>query len=600
MESRRFIAFTLLFFPLTVLPGAEKPTEKKPATAGVPNSTMLVINRLAAWYESDGEQERIPGSGNAGLYYPAGTTATAIYCAGVLWSGLFYDGQLPVLRMNGQAYNSGTKPGAILGIRTGVSEDPNAPGVRIWRIRRFYQNADLTQDASYMYHVARGEVTPQMISDLRTQFEIDWKEWPAAKGAPFYDHDGDGVYTPRFNTNGDPVLYPDADEPGLAGADEVVWYACNDLGVAEPWDCPEAGIEEQTTVWGYARDDAIGNIIFKRHRLMYKGGSSTADTAHIEQMYFGIFVDTDLGDWSNDYPGCDTVLNMGYTYNGMPTDAMYQPLGLVPPAIGYLLLEGPRVRTDSSGDLATYDFKTIRGYRNLPMTAFFGHVTGERYSDPPYSYTGAIEWNQMMRGFPPQPAGPPDPPRINDPLTGLPTQFWFPGDPVARTGWLASTLDPPGDSRFFMFSGPFSMAIGDTQEVVVADVGGSGLNYLSSVAAMKWNAMNAVQFFSFLLTPTGVKEPQPSDRAETFALEPNYPNPFNPGTTIGYQIKERGYVTMKVYDVLGREVAVLVNGVEVPGRKTVRFNGTDLATGVYFYRLTAGGMSQTRKMLLLR
>jgi hypothetical protein len=85
-----------------------------------------------------------------------------------------------------------------------------------------------------------------------------------------------------------------------------------------------------------------------------------------------------------------------------------------------------------------------------------------------------------------------------------------------------------------------------------------------------------------------------------FALEQNYPNPFNPTTNIEYQIPNANQVALKVFDVLGREVARLVNEVKQPGTYTVQFDGSDLTSGVYFYRLIADEYVLQRKMLLLR
>jgi hypothetical protein len=87
---------------------------------------------------------------------------------------------------------------------------------------------------------------------------------------------------------------------------------------------------------------------------------------------------------------------------------------------------------------------------------------------------------------------------------------------------------------------------------------------------------------------------------EEFSLEQNYPNPFNPVTTINYQLPTESHVMLKVFDVLGHEVAMLVNGVEEPGYKSVIFNANNLASGVYYYRLKAGNYLETKKVLLLR
>jgi hypothetical protein len=87
-----------------------------------------------------------------------------------------------------------------------------------------------------------------------------------------------------------------------------------------------------------------------------------------------------------------------------------------------------------------------------------------------------------------------------------------------------------------------------------------------------------------------------------FALYQNYPNPFNPTTLIQYSLPvgTRHAVSLRVYDLLGREVAVLVDEQKVPGSYSVAFNARGFASGVYFYRLRAGGFVETRKLILLR
>ena len=86
----------------------------------------------------------------------------------------------------------------------------------------------------------------------------------------------------------------------------------------------------------------------------------------------------------------------------------------------------------------------------------------------------------------------------------------------------------------------------------------------------------------------------------TYTLSQNYPNPFNPSTTISYQLPAYSMVTIKVYDILGREVETLVNEEKEAGYYSIDFNGSDLPSGVYFYKLTAGNFISTRKMLLLK
>ena len=85
-----------------------------------------------------------------------------------------------------------------------------------------------------------------------------------------------------------------------------------------------------------------------------------------------------------------------------------------------------------------------------------------------------------------------------------------------------------------------------------------------------------------------------------FGLDQNYPNPFNPSTTIKYELPRTSQVNLVVYDILGREVSVLVNEIREAGFHEVNFNGSSLATGVYFYQLQAGNFVATKRFLLLK
>jgi hypothetical protein len=85
-----------------------------------------------------------------------------------------------------------------------------------------------------------------------------------------------------------------------------------------------------------------------------------------------------------------------------------------------------------------------------------------------------------------------------------------------------------------------------------------------------------------------------------FQLFQNYPNPFNPSTTIQYHLSQPANVKLKVYDVLGIEIRQLMNEFQTAGNHSVEFNAADLPSGIYFYRLESGGISLSRKMILLR
>ncbi len=91
--------------------------------------------------------------------------------------------------------------------------------------------------------------------------------------------------------------------------------------------------------------------------------------------------------------------------------------------------------------------------------------------------------------------------------------------------------------------------------------------------------------------------PNSSERLDRFTLQQNYPNPFNPSTSITYELAHAAEVNLAVYDLLGREIAILVNGREAPGRHSVQWNAGKLPSGVYYYRLQTGRFMDVKKMI---
>lgn len=117
-------------------------------------------------------------------------------------------------------------------------------------------------------------------------------------------------------------------------------------------------------------------------------------------------------------------------------------------------------------------------------------------------------------------------------------------------------------------------------------------------AVSNWDNTLGNYIFRNTLPPVAVRES--GGEAYTFELTQNYPNPFNPVTNLQFTIHNCQLTTVKVYDMLGREVATLVNEVKQPGTYTVQWNASGLASGVYLYRLTAGTLVQMRKLVLLK
>jgi hypothetical protein len=262
------------------------------------------------------------------------------------------------------------------------------------------------------------------------------------------------------------------------------------------------GLEVQRTIWAYNRPGALGNTIFISYKFINKSG------VPLDSVYVSQWADPDLGYAGDDATGCDTTRSIGYVYNGAAIDANFANLGLPPPAVGFDFFQGPLV-PGSSSDSAIFDLKYVNGKKNLPMTAFDFFINGNStYSDPNLNSNGpdgTPQWYNLMRGLISTKGTP-----FSPSVTGG-SIFCYPGDPVTGVGPTfigPAAVAAPGDVRMCLNSGPFSMATGDTQQVVVAAVVGLGSDYLSSISVLRSYDDNAQDAYNQLFQ-LAVPPPQP-------------------------------------------------------------------------------------------
>ena len=173
---------------------------------------------------------------------------------------------------------------------------------------------------------------------------------------------------------------------------------------------------------------------------------------------------------------------------------------------------------------------------------------------------------------------------------------------------LMTYYPPPAGMDWYVYQGPLQNWIGtDTNYVSVTvnmTAGAAGqydLGYFTSTADYNFGSPTETDISlgnSLTVGTVGIEDDRP--QLTDFALEQNYPNPFNPSTTIRYSVKTSSDVKLTVFDVSGKEVAQLVKGTKEAGSYEVNFDATNLTSGVYVYRLTAGNYSETRKMMLVR
>jgi len=565
----------------------EKDKGKKPVvfkTALDPFQSILNINNTTMWVTGEGFHDWVVASGWNGAF-PNGTQVGAIFAEGILWGGKVYDGTDPVVRVDGNTYGTGC-----------------APMIRLFRVRPDFLTGNITADVATFLNIPVGQVSASDIQMVRDQYQKDWNEWPARiespygnQGAPYKDVDKNGKYDPAI------------DIPGIPGASQTLFIKYNDDLSASNYGSNPIGLEVSETYWAYSYSGALGNVIYKKVDLIYKGIPEASPNSRIEDMYIVQWADPDVGTSSDDFAGCDTTLNLGYAYNSGPTDGVYAGIGLPVPAVGYDFLQGVSKYTGDPNDSAMYNLQWRKGYKYInskPMSSFVYFAAGGTWEDPDFNYSGTLQFYNLMRGSLPRPEYPtytPFPAAVVDYTAE--GAYLLPGDPVTGSGKLDGDVDATGDRRIMVTNGPISMNLGDTAQVVVALVYGMGTDNLSSVTALKTNDATAQIVFDQLFQLPSLEPPKVEtsnldnkvilnwgNDAANLALIENYKD--RGYTFEGYEVYQlpsqssslSDGVLLNTYDVINEIKAVYdtiidPNGVAIP---VLTANGTDKGIQRYY------------------
>ncbi len=521
-----FILFTVLCFIMQTEPARAKEigrVKKLPLnllkTTGMVNQSMINIGNFGYWFSHNGISAHNPYTGDQGGIYPRGT-AGVIYTDGLLWGGMVRDPdpQKPQIRVGGNTFNNGTQPGSW-------GMNPNDERARIYRIRMdwaYLTHEQLEQEAVELFNVQSGKATKAMTEELAAQYRQDWKEWPVDLGAPYYDVNENGIYDPVLDDDGMPViaefdadgqLIAGGDYPGLANADQVLYFVVNDDNEEKTIGLngsPPIGIELQTTAWAYNQPaSSLGQIIFKRYKIINKSAFV------IDSLYFSQWSDPDIGNYGNDLVGCDTTRNLMFAYNAYRNDNIFSNYNLAPPAVGYDFLQGPIV--PSPGDTAIFNFSKLPGFKNLSMTSFYHHIYDYRPEPPIPGYDMTLRWYSSMMGFKPTVDLSDLKPLtvLTGPNAGQPTKFPLSGDPTKETSETADLdgyVHNPGDRRMSVSNGPITMQPGAAQEIIVAVLGGLGVDNLESLTSLQLNDFIAQLAYNTMFTSIPKGPPPPKVR----------------------------------------------------------------------------------------
>lgn len=496
-----------------------------------------------------------------GFEWPKGTGEFAIFSAGLTIAAKV-NGQL---RMASEFFKGECRPGYILD-SAGIPVVKTDSLFRFWKVKRS--------------------------DNLFNSF--DWAHWEqiVPYGAPFVDVNHNGIYEPSIDT------------PGIRNAAQTIFICLTD-GFPQfhnPYEGFGGGTlplyaETHMTAWCYDAPDLM-DVQFIKWDIINKSYNSWSSA------YFSLTTDPDLGCGNDDYVGCDTTRNLGFCYNGNDVDCQgpYRYPDIVP-SVGFVWLR-------------------CNNIQNMGLTScvWFG-MPGLACETDPYPAGADLAYN-YMRGF--KKDGTPwvIPPGGQQNTT----KFCYSGDPESESGWCEAessisgsiqncggpnvftgpfvAANTPGDRRLVLSSGSDNLTInpGDTQKVMIAQLIAKGSNRKNSVTRLKILAdtVKAVCSRGMLIGLEQISSNVPNE----FFLFQNYPNPFNPNTNIKYQIAKNSFVKLTIYDVIGREVQTLVNEKQNAGTYRIDWSaaggGNNFASGVYFYKLEAGGFEQTRKMVLIK
>lgn len=456
---------------------------------------LFDVNAISTYVRNNGSFNRDPATGNSGFEWPKGTGHTAIYASGIWLGGLVEDTARVAVAEYSEEYDAGP-------IRQGINPDD-------WQWK--------------MYKIKKGD---------NAITNPDYAGWPFDDGAPALKNAAGTADS--LDEYGDRI-------PGLIG-DMTVWTVFNDNNPVLHTNMQTAplGIEVQLTAFGYNRPDAFANIIFYKWKLINK------NTDTIKNAYITVWTDIDLGDYGDDYDGCDTTLGLGYTYNANPTDGVY---GSTPPAAGFDFLQGPLVPGSPTDTAKFPDGRIFPGMKFLKMTSYVKYNNDATDLGNP---NNGQEVYNYMQGLT----------RSGQLITddwGNPTKFMYTGDPnlpYSNSNWIETAGGR--DVRFMMSAGPFTLAPGDSQEIVAGNLIAQGSDNHNSVTALK-TIDQSVQYaydHNFDLPPVPQIGNVEVSGPTIFADNLNGDSVANPGEHIrfGFNISNNSIDTLELFIKAGDRV----------------------------------------------
>ncbi|MBU0983972.1 MAG: hypothetical protein KKA42_08885 [candidate division Zixibacteria bacterium] len=563
MRITFLISLLVLLLALPLMAAPPKGKLVQPKTLGVDNDTWVDVNRILMFVTNHGNFGRDLGDYfgyDYGTFFPYsgvefiedGSNTTSPYYAGGLWVGAIDRDSGDTLVVVSE-FSSEYTPGPM----SGGTYSPDLPAYKVYKLFR---------------------------DSLASNPNADYLNWPVDQGAP-------------VDSLGNPEMI----------GDQMCWSVFNDADPVKHTNnngtTAPLGIEVKQTVFAFDRQGALGSMVFVRLRVFNKGSRT------LDNCFFSLWSDPDLGLATDDLVGCDTLLDLGYVYNETNDDQQY---GATPPCLGIDFFQGPLLE-GTAADTARMWGTLWPGYTNQGLFSFNKYING---TDPD-DYTESYEY---MLGLLPKLDGAPYV------FNGDTLRFQHSGDPTAEPALRGDVDGASDDRRFMQTTGPVTFAPGDSTEILAAIIVGQGTDRLKSIKDMK-----ELDVFAQRIYENGFNPPQPparpivkvaqlpgeivlswTDTSETDPGDYNFEGytiwqgetPSGPWTElITYDVineYDEGLIDTLADSYSGMKLPVVQRAVKNTGIKRFYRTSTDALTGgplrditTYSYRVTAFSFATT-------
>jgi hypothetical protein len=519
--------------------------------------------------------------GTAKYEVPKGSGKNSVFSSALWFGGLDPSDNL---HMAAQTYRqSGTDfwPGPLDTISATIDSATIAQYNSIWKVSRDTINEFILQyDAG---NVTTGSYpVPAVIMS-----------WPAHGSgnysrnlAPFIDNNGDGIYDPM-----------DGDYPDIKG-DQMLWWVMNDNAKqhGETEGVP-FGLEIHASAYAHSCQNIPDSNQAVNYTTFYSFDLINRSDTEYHDVYLGLYADFDLGNYLDDYVGCDVEHDFAFAYNGDNIDEGLAGYGANPPMMSVAVLDGPLAEPGDTIDNNHNGIVDEAGEHCMMNHFVYYNNDNNGCSGNPHSAEDYYEYlrsislcgNHITYGGNGYGGG------IG--ATTIPTDYFFSGTPF-DTGWTEIAAgNMPSDRRSLISSGPFNLRKGETRSVTYAyvftrdETGPNGLN--TSIAKNLADVQRVKRWFDTDSFPcnnliTGIHQ---AEQNFEFSI---YPNPARDYVTLRMN-SASGKTTLEIFSAIGEKISQYTFPA---GRKEFSFKTGNLSKGIYFLRLSGESGSVTKKLVV--